>query len=99
MVFVLRISSFTLRPLIERNPTLPVVVQPHGRERHIYDGRTVFLRPADHPGGRFLPAFVLDAGNRPADILLEPAVLCIPSAAMYNAAMQTRMGSLARREA
>ena len=38
-------------------------------------------------------------GNCPATILLEPAVLYIPSTAMYNAAMHTRMSSLAPRDA
>jgi hypothetical protein len=38
-------------------------------------------------------------GNCPAAILLEPAVLYIPSTAMYNAAMYTRVSSLAPRDA
>ena len=38
-------------------------------------------------------------GNCPATILLEPAVLYIPSTAMYNAAMYTRVSSLAPRDA
>jgi hypothetical protein len=38
-------------------------------------------------------------GNCPAAILLEPAVLYIPSTAMYNAAMHTQVSSLAPREA
>src|SRR5918993_2416553 len=37
-------------------------------------------------------------GECPAAILLEPAVLYIPSTAMYNAAMYTRVSSLAPRD-
>ena len=37
--------------------------------------------------------------NCPATILLEPAVLYIHSTAMYNAAMYTRVSSLAPRDA
>ena len=50
---------------------------------------------ADYLGERFLAAFVLNAGNCSAAILLEPAVLYIPSTSMYNTAMYTRMSSLA----
>jgi len=38
-------------------------------------------------------------GNCPTAMLLEPAVLYIPSTAMYNAAMHTRVSSLAPRDA
>jgi hypothetical protein len=54
---------------------------------------------ADYVGGRFLAAFVLKAGNCTAAILLEPAVLYIPSTIMYNAAMYIRVSSLAPRDA
>ena len=65
----------------------------------MYKGQTVFFQLTDHLGGRFLPAFVLRPGNCPAAILLEPAVLYMPSTAMYNVAMYTRVSSLAPREA
>ena len=38
-------------------------------------------------------------GNRPAAIILEPTVLYLPSAVMYNAATYTRVSSLAPRDA
>ncbi len=60
---------------------------------------TAPVSKADYLGGRFLAAFVLKAGNCPADTLLEPAVLYIPSIAIYNAAMYTRVSSLASRDA
>jgi hypothetical protein len=50
---------------------------------------TAPVSKADYLGGQFLAAFVLKAGECPAAILLEPAVLYITSAAMYNAAMYT----------
>ena len=46
-----------------------------------------------------LGAYGAMRGNCPAAILLEPAVLYIPSTAMYNAAMYTRVSSLAPRDA
>jgi hypothetical protein len=42
---------------------------------------------AEYLGGRFLAAFALDAGDCPAAVPLERAVLYIPGTAMYNAAM------------
>jgi hypothetical protein len=65
----------------------------------MYKGQTVFLQLTDHLGGRFLAAFVLKAGELSRAILLEPAVLYIPSTAMYNADMHTRVSSLAPRDA
>jgi hypothetical protein len=65
----------------------------------MYKGQTAFLQLTDHLGGRILTAFVLKAGNCPAALLLEPAVLYIPSTVMYSAAMHTRVISLAPRDA
>ena len=65
----------------------------------MYKGQTVFLQLTDHLGGRFLAAFVLQARELPPAILHEPAGLYIPSTAMYNAAMHTRVSSSAPRDA
>jgi hypothetical protein len=80
-------------------PALPVVVQPHRREHHSFKGQTVFLQLTDHLGGRFLAAFVLKAGELSRGHAPRTAVLYIPSTAMYNAAMHTRVSSLALRDA
>jgi hypothetical protein len=60
-----------------------------------------------HPGrstrgrgdwAKAVAGYVLEAGDRPAAIPFEPAVLYMPSAAMYNAAMHDRMSPLAPRD-
>jgi hypothetical protein len=48
---------------------------------------TAPVSKADYLEGRFLAALVLNARHCPAAILLELAVLYLPSTAMYNAAM------------
>src|SRR5829696_4030963 len=58
------------------------------------------LSKADYLGGT-IPRCLRPHGRRivPRPYFLEPAVLYIPSTAMYNAAMYTRVSSLAPRDA
>lgn len=58
---------------------------------------TALVSKADYLGGRFLAAFVLKAGELSHGHTPRTRGFYIPSSAMYNAAMYSRVRSLARR--
>ena len=75
---------------------IPNIMQPP----HIVWSRDLTAGQGYGPEGRLWPASTHDLRYRfPRAILLKPAVLYIPSTAMYNAAMHTRVSSLALRDA
>jgi hypothetical protein len=100
---------------IQESPTRGLLGNPEDPRKTDYcpGGGGGISRPYFWPISTILPTFGSPSGGEdpsgaihgkwsgicPAALLLETAVLYIPSTAMYNAAMYTRMSSLAPRDA